>query len=171
MSYWYRLLIQFVTMMRNGHFAVAIHEFLVYAQNKRSTLLVTVYRIMRAGKDGDRTSFEDSLRSGRPNSAAYENVRLIQGRVEQDRCVSIHQIASGIDISSSTVHSILHNKSNNLHLRSLCAKWIQKDQSDEQKAIRVNSTQEFTVLFENHDLQKLSMWIKNGFITEPSDPM
>ena len=79
-------------------------------------------------------------------------MRLIQEIVEQDRCVSIRQIASGIDIASSTVHSILHN---NLYLRSLCAKWIPKELSDEQKTARVNSAQELTVLFENHDPQKI----------------
>ena len=61
-----------VTMMRNDYSAAAIHEFLVNAWHEQSPSLVTVYRIMREVKDGARTSFEDSVRSGRPNSAAND---------------------------------------------------------------------------------------------------
>lgn len=134
------------TMIRNGFDAPVIHQYLVNAWGQQeSPSLSTVYRLISEVKSGARSSFEDSSRCGRPSTASSErNVSLIQEMVAGDPSISIRALSDTLDISSSSVHAILHDK---LGLRSLCAKWIPKDLSPEQKECRVTVAKQLLSFF------------------------
>ena len=74
-------------------------------------------------------------------------VNDIKEVVEADRRISVRKLASMFEVSKSTIHAILHD---DLGLSKESARWVPKLLSDEQKAARVWSSQEFVRLVEEH---------------------
>jgi len=82
-----------------------------------------------------RISIEDEERSGRPSTELSEkNIQLIQEKIEEDRRVTLRQLAEDTGLSYGTVERIVTTK---LHLKRLVAKWIPHVLTTEQKNNRL----------------------------------
>ncbi|XP_018346987.1 PREDICTED: histone-lysine N-methyltransferase SETMAR-like, partial [Trachymyrmex septentrionalis] len=79
------------------------------------------------------TSCEDEHRSGRPSEAIPEMVKKIHKMVLGDRQLKVRELADMINISKSAVHRIL---AENLEMRKLCARWVPRLLTVEQKQRR-----------------------------------
>lgn len=78
----------------------------------------------------------DDPRPGRPLTATDPaTVIRVEELVRQDRRVTIEQIADIVDVSTGAVHQILHDS---LNMRKVCARWVPKMLTPEQKQARVS---------------------------------
>ena len=83
-----------------------------------------------------RTSTKDAERSGRPNVAVIpENIKKIHKLVMNDRKWKVHELADIGKISDGSVFSILHE---HLGMRKLCAKWVPRELTVDQKQQRID---------------------------------
>lgn len=82
-----------------------------------------VYDWIKRFKEG-REELEDDPRGGRPSTAKnQENISLVQNLVEQDRRVTIEEIANEVGIAYGSAYSIL---TETLGLSKLSARWVPK---------------------------------------------
>ena len=83
-----------------------------------------------------RTSTNDAERSGRPNEAVIpENIKKIHKLVMNDRKLKVHELADIVKISDGSVFTILHE---HLGMRKLCAKWVPREHTVDQKQHRID---------------------------------
>lgn len=96
----------------------------------------------------DRTSTTDAPRSGRPNEAVTpENIKKVTDLVMNDRKMKLSEIANIIGISKERVGHIMHE---HLHMRKLCARWVPRFLTIDQKAKRIRlSTQNLDMIRRN----------------------
>ena len=69
----------------------------------------------------------------------------MESLVLKDRRVMIEHIADIVDVSIGTVHQILHDC---LNMRKVCARWVPRMLTPEQKQTRVNACEELLELFQ-----------------------
>ena len=97
-----------------------------------------VFRWFSEFKNG-RETVEDMERSGRPStSGLYENVAKVKNLLDSDRRLNWRLIAQHLNMCKTTVHKII---SENLNMK-VCAKFVPKVLSDEQKKQRVDVSRE-----------------------------
>ncbi|KYN39316.1 Histone-lysine N-methyltransferase SETMAR [Trachymyrmex septentrionalis] len=90
-----------------------------------------------------RTS-EDEHRSSRPSEVAIpEMVKEIHKMVLGDRRLKMRELADMVNISKSAVHRIL---AENLEMRKLCARWVPRMLTIEQKQRREDVELKFKLL-------------------------
>ena len=88
----------------------------------------------------------DRPRSGRP-SATSEKADEIRELLQSDRRLTIRDIGLKVGLSTSTVHSIVTRK---LGMSKVCARWIPRILTIEQKHLRVEATKSFLKQYRNH---------------------
>lgn len=94
----------------------------------------TFYRWFKRFSEGNE-EVEDEPRSGAPKSARKEeNIEEVQRLVMQDRRMSVRMISEAVGISIGTVDTIL---TEDLKLHKVCAKFVPKILSDDQRQFRV----------------------------------
>jgi histone-lysine N-methyltransferase SETMAR len=87
-----------------------------------------------------RTSFEDDPREGRPKSATTpEIIEQMHDMVLDDRRIKVREIAETIGISKERVRYILHEE---LHMKKLCARWVPRLLTADQKRIRMKISEQ-----------------------------
>jgi len=98
-----------------------------------------------------RTSTNDAERSGRPNEAVIpENIKKIQKLVMNDRKLKVHEIADIVKISDGSVSTILHE---HLGMRKLCAKWVPRELTVDQKRQRIDASEECLALLNRNKIE------------------
>lgn len=84
-------------------------------------------------------------RSGRPRSTRTdENVRAVQALVNEDRRVSIRELADWLEIGKSTVHEILIS---DLKLQNVASVWVPHELQEKHKLLRVNCAKQIRRVF------------------------
>jgi transposase len=102
----------------------------------RSTIFLWIKRYKAEG----RTTTRDKPHTGRRTSASTNaNITTISNIIEQDRRVTVRQLCTRTNLSYGTIHRIIHHK---LKLRKLCARWIPKLLSRQEKDNRVRMCRE-----------------------------
>ena len=110
-----------------------IIEALEKVYGTRAPKKTTVYKWIQRFKEG-RDDFEDNPRSGRPETSKNdENIEAAQNLIEEDRRITVNQIATSLDISYGSANSILHD---NLGLSKLSARWVPKALRPDQQNLR-----------------------------------
>ena len=95
-----------------------------------------------------RTSCPDEKHSGRPNEVTTtEMVKKIHKMVLHDRRLKVRELADMVSISRSDLHRIL---AENLDKRKLCARWVPRLFTVEQKQRRDDVPIEYLVMFHNN---------------------
>ena len=114
-----------------------IHADLVRALSDNAPSVQTVRKWVAAFQQG-REDVEDEERSGRPPTAcSEENVELVRAVTAEDRRLTCEEVSETTGLSSASVFRILTNK---LNKRKVFAKWVPHLLSEEQKAIRVQTS-------------------------------
>lgn len=104
-----------------------------------------------------RTSCQDEHRSGRPNEVTTpEMVKKIHKAVLGDRRLKVRELADMVGISKSTIHRIL---SENLDMRKLCARWVPRLLTLEQKQRREDVSIECLAMFHSNKADFLRRFI------------
>jgi histone-lysine N-methyltransferase SETMAR len=132
----YREVIRFLVF--EGRNSKEIHERLLKFYADTTPSYATVKRWVAEFRRG-RTSLEDDPRPGRPQSATSEDfVAKVHEVVETDRRLKLQQIADIVGIGRESVRKILHE---DLLMSKVCARWVPKSLSEEQKLKRMEVSQ------------------------------
>ena len=116
----------------------------------------TVKRWMQEFKFG-RTSTNDEHRSGRPSDVTTpEMIKKVLRLVTDDRKLKVREIAKMVNISTERVHNILHNC---LNMRKLCARWVPRVLTDQQKLERVDVSQHNLDMFKHNRKEFLRRFV------------
>lgn len=95
----------------------------------------TVYRWYREFHRG-RASLADEFREGRPKTVVVPaNIDAVRELIMLDRHVTYREIKASLNMSSTSVHTILHE---HLAVRKLCSRWIPHNLTIPQKKARVD---------------------------------
>lgn len=98
-----------------------------------------------------RTSTNDAERSGRPNKAVIsETIKKIHKLVMNDRKLKVHELADIVKISDGSVFTILHER---LAMRKLCAKYVPRELTVDQKQQRVDASGECLALLNRNKIE------------------
>ena len=95
-----------------------------------------------------RTNCQDEHRSGRPNEVTTpEMVKKILKMILDDRRLKVRELADMIGISKSAIHRIL---TENLNMKKLCARWVPRLLTMEQKQRREDVSIECLAMFRSN---------------------
>ena len=96
-------------------------------------------------KDG-RESMEDNRKhSGRKGtSRTISNIEKAAEIVSENQRITVEELADELEISVGSALTITHN---DLHMRSVCSKWIQYILNDQQKANRIDAAKIWIDIF------------------------
>ena len=104
-----------------------------------------------------RTSCKDEHRSGRSNEVTTpKKVKKIHKMILDDRRLKVRELADMLGISKSVVHSIL---TENLDVRKLCARWMPRLLTMEQKQRREDVSIECLAMFHSNKAEFLHRFI------------
>jgi len=105
----------------------------------------------------DRTSTDNAPRPRRPNEAVTsENAKKINQIVLNDRKVKVRQIADIVKISTERVRHILHEF---LNMKKLCARWVPRTLTIDQKQQRVENSEHCLALFRRNPKEFLHRFV------------
>ena len=129
-----------LTEKRNGMKAKEVHNKLVTAWADDAPGLSTIQRYFKDFEDGNRNSFNDANRPGRPVTASGDdNVGIVRDLIEEHPKLSTRDIESITGISHMVVHKILTER---LQLRHVCSVWVPHRLTAQNKLERVSSASE-----------------------------
>jgi histone-lysine N-methyltransferase SETMAR len=129
-----RAIIKFYVLQHQS--ATDIHKIMTSALGSHSPSYNTIREWVSAFKNG-KTGTDDEHRSGRPVSVSTtENVEKVKALLEEDRRITLRQIAYSLNISKDTAHHILTVE---LGKRKIAAKWIPHVLTDEQRVCRAET--------------------------------
>ena len=104
-----------------------------------------------------RTSCQDEHRSGWPNEVTTtEIVKKIHKMVLDDRRLKVRELANMVRISNSAIHRILIK---NVDVRKLCARWVLRLHSMEQKQRREDFSNQCLMKFHSNKSYSLRRFI------------
>lgn len=104
-----------------------------------------------------RTNTEDAPRPGRPvEVTTSEMVDKVHDMVMDDPKLKVREIAETVSISTERVVTILHE---HCHMRKLCAKWVPRLLTEQQKRIRVTTSQRNLEYFNNNPNEFLRRFV------------
>ena len=87
-----------------------------------------------------RISPENEKRTGRPRETTHKTVQLISDIVAEDHRVTVREVAEHVHIAVGTTYNIMKNE---LHMSHVCARWVSRLLTDEQRERRVHAAQTF----------------------------
>lgn len=110
-------------------------QMLEQAYGNEALKKTAVYKWYKRFKDG-RNDIEDDARTGRPVTKTSSDVADVKELLDKDRRITIREIVDRTSCSYGTVFNIIHDT---LNMRRVCARWIPKLLTDDQKRLRVDS--------------------------------
>ena len=123
------------TRLLLGLTATQIHDELTAAYGQDVVSYCTVALWIRRFSN-DRESLEDNPRSGRPITViTQQNIDAVNDLVNDDPHISIDYIATILDISHGSVHTILKE---HLGLTKITSRWVPHNLTEEQRQRRVD---------------------------------
>jgi hypothetical protein len=99
-----------------------------------------VYQWVESFQSG-RTSIVDEDHLGHPTtSQTVDNVEQVNALVQEDRQITVTHTADELEISCGSAYSIVHE---DLGYHKICASWVPKQLTDEQKQACVEMYMQF----------------------------
>lgn len=124
-----------------------IHQDIITTLGEDSVSYSTIKKWSSEFKKG-RNSIEDDPRCGRPRfSSSNEMVQNILKIIMNDRRICIRRIADILKIGKSVVSEVITNE---MGMNKVCARWVPKNLSPEQKLNRLRTSKENLGLFQQN---------------------
>ena len=132
-----RSVIRFLAIQ--GEPAAKIHAKLVNVYGSHAISDSAVRKWKREFAQG-MESVQDLARAGRPRTmATATNAAKVEEMVMANRRMTVQEISEGLNISHGSVLTILHD---HLNMTKVSSRWVPKKLTDDQKACRVNISEE-----------------------------
>jgi len=106
-------------------------EMVSSAYGETAVKKTVIYKWYNRFQEG-RENIGDDARSGRPASKTSSHVAAVKELLDKDRRITIREIVDRTDCGYGTVFKIIHDQ---LNMRRICARWIPKMLTDDQKRI------------------------------------
>jgi transposase len=136
------------TCRRNNMPVPECHQFICKAWGNDAVSLRTIYRLYEEFSSGQRTSLEDKVRSGRPQSSRHGEIEeIVRELLEDDPHITIDTLMECTNASYGTIQRILTEE---LQLKWVTAKWVPHMLTQEQKEERVAMAQNILHFFTQH---------------------
>lgn len=113
-------------------------KFLQRGKQARTCCRAIVFRWHKRFRDG-RTSVADDDRAGRP-PVDPASVKEIKDMISADRRRSLDEIGDNVGLSHGSVYNVVKH---DLHMNKVCARWVPRLLSAENKEVRVKASQAF----------------------------
>lgn len=145
------------TLIRNDYRAAEIHRLVVHAWGDNYVSMRRIQQIAKEynGKTEENIndiSFERHSGSGRPRSSRTdENADKVSALIHEDKTLSCSLIAAELDIPRQSVHRII---TEDLHLKSVSAKWVPYALTPPQKWSRMHDCKELVRVFRTNNITK-----------------
>ncbi|KAF7280068.1 hypothetical protein GWI33_006450 [Rhynchophorus ferrugineus] len=105
-------------------------------------------------------SIEDDERSGCPKEVVIdENIKKIHKMILNGRKLKLNEIADALKISTERVHHIIQEY---LGMRKLCAKWVLRELTFDQKQRRVDDSEQCLKMIKRNKPEYLASTCDNG---------
>jgi hypothetical protein len=115
-----------------------------------------------------RTNLEDDPREGRPKSSTTpEIIEQVHDMVLDDRLIKVREIADTVGISKERVGYILHEE---LHMKNLCARWVPRLLTADQKRIRMKISEQCLERFNKNKTDFVCRWMRLVFTITHQNP-
>lgn len=138
-----RAVIRFLTA--EGESAAGIHRRMLAVYGEHC-LCESAVRKWSARYHLGRTSVKDDPRPGQAHVViTEENCAAVDELIRANRRITKDEIANTVGISHGSVHTIIHER---LAYRKVCAQWVPRHLSEEQKAERVRLCQQHLSRYE-----------------------
>ena len=141
------------TQRRNGITPTQIYQQIITAWGENIITLRSVQKWCKMGADdNEEISFTHRGGAGRPRtSRSKENVDDLKELLDKCPHLSVEEIADLMDISATSVYRII---TDDLHMRSVIARWIPHELSGEQKVKRVDLAKNMLKTLNERDIMK-----------------
>ena len=140
------------TRLQLGDSIKKIHDDLQAVYGTNCVPYSTMYKWIQAFRS-EQSSSKSGTSPGRPFLARNEqNIALVERLVAEDPHSTIRELSEACDLSTGTIHSILHE---DLHMRKLAARWVPHLLSEEQKKRRVACSRQLLNDFEPNGPKRL----------------
>src|ERR1700729_3834548 len=90
-----------------------------------------------------------------------ENATRVKKIIDQDRKMTIVEIVSRVKLNERTVYRILHNR---LNMRKVCARWVSRLLTREQKQTRVNCCQQLLKKFKSKNFLETMVTVDETWV-------
>ncbi|EZA55747.1 Histone-lysine N-methyltransferase SETMAR, partial [Ooceraea biroi] len=139
-----------------GKTAKEIHERILLTLGDSCPSYETVRLWVNEFKRG-RTSIEDAPRPGaRKTAVTPEIIDKVHDMVLADRRVKVRKLTEAMGISTERVHFILHNE---LDMKKLCARWVPRLLTPEQKRNRMRISADCLEVFKKNPTDFLRRFV------------
>ncbi|GBM27800.1 hypothetical protein AVEN_269753-1 [Araneus ventricosus] len=135
-----RAVIQF--LRAEGKHASQIYSSMIDVYGEQCLARCTIFRWCQ-GYEAGRVNIKDLPRPGQAHVVANSaTISTVDELIRQNLRITTREIAVELSISKGTVHHIIHKK---LGYGKVCAQWVPKNRSENQKTARMGVclTQEF----------------------------
>lgn len=157
----HRAVIEFLSL--EGTEPREIYDRMIRVYGEGSISYSTVFRWNREFSRG-RTTLKDDPRTGRPSTGCNEqNIELVRRILNDDRRLTVRLLVMATGLSDGTIRNILHNE---LHMTKVCARWVPKMLSLQDRQRRVQTSRELLAryyadpeLFENSIITEDETWL------------
>ena len=125
------------TMIKNGYKASEVYQLLANAWGKNNIPSDRQIRNIAVKSTGDLVKIKRVEGSGRRKSTRNEeNIHLVDDLIRADRRLSLRKLEHQTNIPKTCIEEILKK---DLHLKSVCAKWVPHNLADGHKTARIES--------------------------------
>ena len=123
--------------VKNGFSRIKIIEYMTNVYGDAAPKMTAIYKWFKRFEEG-REALTDDERSGRPVTLTSTHVAVIKEFLDKDRRITLRELSARTDCSYGKVFNIIHEQ---LNMRRVCARWIPKMLTDNQKRMRTESCQ------------------------------
>ena len=144
------------TESKRGLNAATIHSNLSQIWKESTQGYTTICRRINSFNNDEQPSFHDAHRSGRPRtSLVSSNVEQVNELITENPSWNVRDLASNLDISIGSTHSILRD---DLNLRCVYSAWVPYSLSNRNKVERVQCAEAILQLFDGLGDEKFNSY-------------
>ena len=136
-----------------------MREMLVQVYGREAVSRKFVYEWFKRFREGKETTEDEPLSGRLSTSRTLEIIGKVRKMLAQDRRLTLRLIAEELDISKDTAHIIVRD---DLGKRKICSRFVPHKLTDEQKAKRMETSEDFISMCDQDPLLLENIFTGDG---------
>ena len=136
-----------------------MREMLVQVYGREAVSRKFVYEWFKRFREGKETTEDEPLSGRLSTSRTLEIIGKVRKMLAQDRRLTLRLIAEELDISKDTAHIIVRD---DLGKRKICSRFVPHELTDEQKAKRMETSEDFISMCDQDPLLLENIFTGDG---------